>query len=439
MDYLRRSIARLAAARLKTEKVLALTGARQTGKTTLCQRILPELLGQPFTYISFDDPDERLRFRDSAVAILEAIRTPLVVLDEVQKIPALFDPLKLVADRADRANRQNRQDNVAGQGAKRFIITGSSQLLLMGRIRESLAGRAALLNLYPFSLAEVSRCHEASPLSAIWRQGRFDNDVAVRFHELSADSVRTAISLRDEHLQWGGYPPVWQRPEGIDKTNWLKDYRKTYIERDILDVGQVSGVESFILAQKLLCARTGQILSLSEVARDVSLSVNTVKRYVNLLVMSFQCHLLQPYYENVGKRFIKSPKIYFPDPGLSRSILGDMSVNAGALYESWVFSELTKWRQTEPVEPELFFYRTSAGMEIDFLIAEEGKILPVEVKASNKAAHADAANIEAFMNEHRTIAPVGLIVYRGKELVEVRRNIWAVPDWYLFGAALSAQ
>lgn len=430
MNYMGRSIAGLAAARLKTEKVLALTGARQTGKTTFCQRILPELLGRPFTYISFDDPDERLRFRDSAVAILEAIRTPLVVLDEVQKIPSLFDPLKLVADRQERS---------FGQTEKRFILTGSSQLLLMGRIRESLAGRAALLNLYPFSLSEVSGSREASPLSTIWRQGRLDKDVVSRFHALPADSVRTAMRLRDEHQQWGGYPPVWQRPAGIDKTNWLKDYRRTYIERDILDVGQVSDIESFILAQKLLCARTGQILSLSEVARDVSLSVNTVKRYVNLLVMSFQCHLLQPYYENAGKRFIKSPKIYFPDPGLSRSILGDMSVGTGALYESWVFSELIKWRQTEPVEPGLFFYRTSAGMEIDFLIAEAGKILPVEVKASNKAAHADAVNIERFMDEHRTHAPAGLIIYHGRELVEVRKNIWAVPDWYLFGAALDTR
>lgn len=117
----------------------------------------------------------------------------------------------------------------------------------------------------------------------------------------------------DEHQRWGGYPPVWQRKEAADKIAWLKDYRNKHIERDIADVGQVANVETFFLTQRLLCSRTAQILSISEVARDVSLSVNTVKRYINLLSMTFQCHLLHPYFENVGKRFIKSPKIYSPD------------------------------------------------------------------------------------------------------------------------------
>ena len=139
-------------------------------------------------------------------------------------------------------------------------------------------------------------------------------------------------------------------------------------------------IDTFVLTQKLLCARTGQILSISEGARDASLAVNTVKRYINLLTMSFQCYLLPPYFENVSKRLIKSPKIFFPDAGLNRVTLGEMSIHAGAAYESWVFSELTKWKQLQLVEPDLFFYRTSGGREIDFLLVGNGKVVSLEAR-----------------------------------------------------------
>jgi predicted AAA+ superfamily ATPase len=140
MNRIKRTIIDTIATRLRHDTVVALTGARQTGKTTLCETQLPELLNLPHTYITFDDPDERLRFQRSAVQILENISTPLVVLDEVQKIPQLFDPLKLIVDR-------ERKKSVAER--KRFVITGSSQLLMMKNIRETLAGRVALCQMYP--------------------------------------------------------------------------------------------------------------------------------------------------------------------------------------------------------------------------------------------------------------------------------------------------
>ncbi|MCL4475748.1 MAG: ATP-binding protein [Nitrospirae bacterium] len=423
MEYIRRDVIDVALSKLRHDHVLVLTGARQTGKTTFCEKILPNYLNLPFTYISFDDPDERLRFQQSAIAILEAIETPLVILDEVQKIPPLFDPLKYVID---------KQEKKGGEGKKTFVLTGSSQLLLMRNISESLAGRIALLHLYPFSFKEVTRMEGVPLLSKIWTEGRLDKKEAERINAASPEIVRRLRHLREDHQKWGGYPPVWQRKEAADKIAWLKDYRKTYIERDISDVGQVGNIETFVLTQKLLCSRTAQILSISEVARDVSLSVNTVKRYINLLSMTFQGRLLQPYYENIGKRFIKSPKIYFPDVGLNRVILGEMSVDAGASYETWVFSEIIKWKQLQSMEPDLYFYRTSAGMEIDFLIAGEGKIVPVEVKSSDRVNYTDGRNLESFMNEHKN-SPLGLIIYHGKEVLKVRKNIWALPDWVIFG------
>ena len=424
MELIRRNITDVLLSKIKNERSIVLTGARQTGKTTLCEGLLPQYINASYTYISFDDPDERLRFQKSAIAILESIDTHLVILDEVQKIPSLFDPLKYVIDR--QARKRTSQKKV-------FILTGSSQLLLLKDIKESLAGRIALLNLFPFSLCEVLEDNSIPLLTKIWQKRKLEKKDVSLFNTISPERIRNAMNVTEEHQIWGGYPPVWQIKERTDKISWLKDYRKTYLERDISDVGQVANIDTFALAQKLLCARTGQILSISEVARDLSLAVNTVKRYINLLAVSFQCYLVPPYYENIGKRFIKSPKIYFPDVGLNRVILGEMLINSGVSYETWVFSELLKWKQLQALEPEIYFYRTASGKEIDFLITGEERILPIEVKSSSKVAYADARNIESFLIDHKNLAPLGLIVYPGKELIEIRNNIWAVPDWLIFG------
>ncbi|MEE8424023.1 MAG: ATP-binding protein [Thermodesulfobacteriota bacterium] len=424
MEYVKRNIVELLLPKIEKEHIIAVTGARQTGKTTLCEDILPSLTNLSHTYISFDDPDERLRFQDSGITILEAIDSPLVILDEVQKIPLLFDPLKYVVDKQKRRRRSKKQT---------FIITGSSQLVLMKGIKETLAGRVSLLNLFPFSLSELLNVLTAPLLPSIWKEKGLKDSHVKQVKTMTPAKMRKAIQITKEHQAWGGYPPVWQKKDRTDKLNWLQDYRKTYLERDIFDVGQVANLDVFSLAQKLLCARSGQILSISEVARDLSLAVNTVKRYINLLELTFQCFLLYPYFENVGKRFIKSPKIFFPDPGLNKVILGEMSINTGAAYESWVFSELIKWKHLQAVEPELYFYRTAGGMEIDFLIAGERMILPIEAKSSANVSHADGRNLASFMVNHKKVAPIGIVVYPGKVLKEIRKDIWAIPDWLLFG------
>lgn len=424
MNSFKRSMLDTVASRLRHEQIVALTGARQTGKTTLCENQLPELLDLPSTYISFDDPDERLRFQRSAVSILESITTPLVVLDEVQKIPQLFDPLKLIVDR-------ERKKPVAER--KRFVMTGSSQLLMMKNIRETLAGRVALCQMYPFSLLELTGGAEAPLLSRIWRDQTMSRQDAERLDLVSPQRLRTLRASRDDHQQWGGYPPVWQRAGETERLNWLKDYRKTYLERDIADVGQVANIDTFALAQKLLCSRTANLFSISEVSRDLGVAVNTVKRYLELLTMSFQCILLPPWHENVSKRLVKSPKLYFPDVGLNQAIAGELSISRGASYESWLCAELLKWKQLQPVEPELYFYRTAAGLEVDFLLAGEHGIVPIESKSTQRVSSADGKSVETFIKEHPNMARIGLVVYPGDEVVELRRNVWGVPDWYLLG------
>ena len=220
MEFLRRNITDILLSKIKKEWTVVLTGARQTGKTTLCEGILPHCIDHPHTYISFDDPDERLRFQNSAIAILEAIETPLVILDEVQKIPTLFDPLKYIID--------GQKRDLACQ-KKVFILTGSSQLLLLKDVKETLAGRVALLNLFPFSLSEVEENTQTPMLTKIWEQGKFEkNDIELP-NVLSPEKIRQAMKITKEHQMWGGYPPVWQIKDIPDKISWLKDYRKTYL------------------------------------------------------------------------------------------------------------------------------------------------------------------------------------------------------------------
>ncbi len=425
MYKVNRSIIDIITTRLQHEQVVALTGARQTGKTTLCEMHLPERLNLPYSYISFDDPDERHRFQRSAVQILESITTPLIVLDEVQKLPQLFDPLKLVVD---------RERKKAADERKRFILTGSSQLLMMKNIRETLAGRVALCQMHPFSLFELTGGEALPLLSRIWRDQAVSSQDVLRLTLASPQRLRIMRQTRDEHQQWGGYPPIWHRAGETERLNWLKDYRKTYLERDIADVGQVANIDTFALAQKLLCSRTANLFSISEVSRDLGVAVNTLKRYLELLTMSFQCYLLPPWHENVSKRLVKSPKIYFPDSGLNRAISGELSISRGASYESWVCAELLKWKQLQPVEPELYFYRTAAGLEVDFLLAGEHGIVPIETKSSLRVVNTDGRSVETFLAEHPKAAKVGLVVYPGDEIIELRRNVWGVPDWYLFGA-----
>lgn len=425
MNTISRSILDVVTSRLKDDQVVAVTGARQSGKTTLCEIQLPERLHLPFTYISFDDPDERLRFQRSAVSILESFTTPLVILDEVQKIPSLFDPLKLVVDRENRKPLDER---------KKFILTGSSQLLMMKNIRESLAGRVALCRMHPFSLHELTGGGAPPLLSRIWLEQAVSGAYSEQLHLIPMQRQREIVALCEGSRTWGGFPPVWQRQGDTERLNWLKDYRKTYLERDIADVGQVASIDSFALAQKLLCARTANILSVSEVSRDLGVAVNTVKRYLELLTMTFQCVLLPPWFRNVGKRLVKSPKVFFTDVGLNRAILGNMSVGQGEAYESWFCSELLKWKQLQSDEPELFFYRTAAGMEVDFLIVGESGIIPIECKSSRRVTASDGRNVEAFLAEYSKDAQVGLVVYPGDEMIEIRKGVWAVPDWYLLGA-----
>ena len=411
--------------RLARSPIVVLTGARQTGKTTLVRDLLPEPGGPPPVYFSLDDPDERLRLAADPVRRLDHANR-LVILDEVQKQAGLLDAVKLLADR---------------KRGHRFLLLGSSQILLLRQVRETLAGRASLLELWPLALAE--RVQEAgvpsTGLDRIWEKG----ESALRRLAKDAPRVESARQWRDradEHLQWGGYPGLEPLPED-ERRVWLRDFRRTYLERDLADLGQVADLDQFALAQNLLAARTGQLLSYSEVSRELGVAVNTVKRYVRFLEISYQVFLLRPLLPTVTARLVKTPKLFWTDPGLARLLADRMGGDNGAIFETAIVDELLRWSSWQADPPRINFYRTHGGREVDIVLHSPHRLLAVEVKASKKAHPGDARPLADLLEAvrvpgiHRNARRLGLVVTRGREVEPLARHIWAIPDWRLFGPA----
>ena len=420
-----RSLCPLLRERIRRRSVVVLTGARQTGKTTLVRDLLPQAGGPDSVYISLDDPDERIRLASDPVRRLDLGRK-LVVLDEIQKQPALLDAVKFLADR--------------GEG-RRFLLLGSSQVLLLQKVRETLAGRSTLLDLWPLALAERAdgTVVPESGLDRIWRKGvKGIRDLADS--SPSSDEERLWKGRAEDHLVWGGFPALEPLPENERRT-WLQDFRRTYLERDLADLGRVADLDQFALAQNLLAARTGQILSLSEVSRDLGVAVNTVGRYVRFLEISYQAYLLRPWRTSPTTRLIKSPKLYWTDPGLARYLTERGDPGDGSIYESYVLGELLRWGSGQAEPPTLNFYRTSGGREVDFLLKDPKRIVAVEAKAGRRADRHDARSLVEVLGDlsgpgiDGKTSRTGIVVTRGREIEELAPGVWAVPDWRLFGPA----
>ncbi|OFY26936.1 MAG: hypothetical protein A2X09_15130 [Bacteroidetes bacterium GWF2_43_11] len=272
----------------------------------------------------------------------------------------------------------------------------------MEKIPESLAGRVGLWTMYPLSF---------SPLE-----------------------IQDQKQLLSNHQLWGGYPAVHNLENSEIKYRWLSKYKKTYLEKDVRDIKASVDIKNITRFQNVIAHRTGNLLSYTDVARDCGISVTTAQNYMKLFELTFQVHLLMPYYQNHTKRMIKSPKLYFLDTGLINVITGQYNQElSGNVYETWVFTELLKWSSTKTIPPELFFYRTSAGFEIDFIIKHSGnKLLPIEVKNTKKPFASDVTPLKKFIAEHPDHADRGILVYPGDEIIKFASNIWAIPDRMLF-------
>lgn len=318
-----------------TFPAIVITGPRQSGKSTL----LKYLIGDPDRIVTLENPDVRLLIKEDPLTFLQARKKPFV-LDEIQHFPAITTYLKILIDK----------EKSPGQ----WFIAGSQQFSVMKNVSESLAGRAAILTLPLFQLQE-----------------------------------RKDVETLQDFMFSSSYPELCVN-KNINRAIWFSSYLQTYLERDLRALINVSDLKDFEQFLRLLATRAGQILNLSGISDEIGISVPTVKRWISALEASYIIYLLPPLYNNYGKRIIKSPKLYFYDMGLLNYLLrmpnAGIVLNssmAGALFENAVISEVLKNKLAEGIKPELYFWRSQSGVEIDLITRENGRFIPHEIKMSS--------------------------------------------------------
>lgn len=349
---------------VRTFPATLLTGARQTGKTTL----LKHAFGRSHRYLSLERPDVRGRALADPVAFL-AEHAPPVILDEIQRAPDLLHYLKDAID-ADRR-------------PGRFLLTGSQSLSLMQGISQTLAGRVAILELDPLSAGEALRRPAEPSMRAILRRIFGEAPPGRRL----GSHGKRQMSL-EKWLLRGGFPEIRLRPR-VDRALWLSSYVQTYLERDVRDLLRVGDLEAFGRFLGLVAARHGTLLNMADLARDAGVTGPTAKSWLSVLQASHLVYLLRPHFRNLGKRLVKSPKLYVTDPGLVTYLTGLHTFEAamqgpssGALIEGAVVAEWVKLFRQRGERPPLSFFRSSGGDEVDLIIEYDGRSYGLEIKAT---------------------------------------------------------
>jgi len=388
--------------RMSVMPAVVVTGARQTGKSTLVRR----LVAGERRFLSLDDLDVvDLARREPDVLV--GGPAP-VTLDEVQREPDLLLAVKREIDR----------DRTPG----RFLLTGSANLLLMRTVSESLAGRASYLTLWPLTRREqlgAGRC-------GLWQELLEARD---------EDWPDVIAAQRPQPEDWpdlarrGGFPtPAMHLSTDRDRSVWFEGYVRTYLERDLQDLSAISALPDFRRLMRAACHRLGQVVNQTELGRDVSLPQSTVHRYLNLLETSHLLVRLPAYSVNRTKRLIKSPKLFWGDTGVALHLAGG-GEPTGAHLENLVLHDLLAWRDERIEHAEVLYWRTTVGDEVDFVVETAGRVLPVEVKATENPRLSHTANLRTFRREYSDIARAGLLLHTGKHLGWLAPGVLAAPWW----------
>ena len=402
MKTLPRAVEPALAERLRVMPAVVVTGARQTGKSTLAAERVPGSR----RYASLDDLDVLDAARRDPEALVGG--TKPVTLDEVQREPSLLASVKRAIDRRRKPGR--------------FLLTGSANLLLMRQVSESLAGRASYLTLWPMTRREQR---------GEGRAGRWEELLAAQDEEwldlLAAEPGETedwrALCRR------GGFPtPALELKTAREHAIWFDGFVRTYLERDLQDLAAISGLPDFRRLMRAACLRIGQLVNQTELGRDVALPQATVHRWLNLLETSYLLVRLPAYAVNRTLRLIKAPKLYWGDTGVALH-LAELDQPTGAYLENVVLHDLLVWRDARLERAEVAYWRTVSGAEVDFVIEAGGRLLPIEIKSAARPRLADAAHLRAFCAEYGRKARAGLLLHTGGSLEWLAPNVLAAPWW----------
>lgn len=384
-------------------KVILVTGARQVGKSTLLKHCDPER-----NYVTLDDYRAREMALNDPELFLQRYKAPLII-DEIQYAPSILSYIKIAVDNSDKKGQ--------------YWLTGSQQFHMMKNVTESLAGRVAIVDLKGLSLKELDDLEQVPfvPTSDNIENMRKSS----KYHDL------TDIYQK---IWRGSYPEVNTNTD-TDWETFYKSYLRTYIERDIKDLNAVKNEMDFIKFLKVLAARTGQMLDYTDISKEVGVSSPTIKSWVSILVSSNIVYLLQPYFSNINKRIVKTPKIYFMDTGLcsyltnwDNSQVLESGAMSGAIFETYVVSEIIKSYAHNIKEPNIYYYRDKDKREIDVIIERNGKLYPIEIK---KSSNPDKSAIKNFSVISEDNLGNGAVVCLAKEDYPITKNINAIPISYI--------
>jgi len=361
--------------------IIAITGPRQSGKTTVLRDLLPD-----YRYVTLENPDVRAYAVQDGKGFF-AEYDDKVILDEVQRVPAVFSYLQGIVD----------QNKVMGQ----YMLSGSQNFELMENISQSLAGRVALYNLYPFDTQELVNTKHAPSDLGVW-------------------------------LSTGGYPAIYDR--GIKPSRYFADYMQTYIKRDIARLVNVRDMAKFERFIRLCATRAGQLVNYNDLGRDAGISHTNVNNWLSLLETSYVLYRLPPYHKNYSKRLIKSPKLYFYDTGLLAYLLGIKSDSLspqhshyGALFENMVVSEYIKQASHQGIDRDYYFWRDSQGREVDLLYSEDQQLHIVEIKSTATIMPRLFKGLDFFQKLAADEVATKTLVYGGDK--DQRRIHYRVKSW----------
>ncbi|BAW81069.1 ATPase [Candidatus Nitrosoglobus terrae] len=392
---------------LKDSPVVLLNGARQTGKSTLAQA-----LGQDMRYLTLDDPTVLAAAKSDPFGFIAAFNEP-ICLDEVQRAPELFLAIKTEVDK-------NRTPG-------RFLLTGSANVLMLPQMADSLAGRMEIIQLWPLSQSELN--NQSNSLIDTLFEGDFAHSYAFE----RADFIT--------RLTTGGYPEASKRRTERRREAWFDNYLATILQRDVKDLAQIEGLTELPKLLELLAIRSGGLLNFAELSRSAGIAQTTLKRYMALLETLFLVRQVPAWASNLGKRLQKSPKLFLSDYGLMAHLQGLSAAQLnvahglpGDLVEAFVHAELAKHQTWAQSYTKLMHYRTTTGVEVDFVLENRRKeLLGIEVKAAATVVSKDFNGLRHLRDTAPELFKYGVLLYTGEQVVAFDKQLIAVPIGFFLG------